>query len=45
MIRTARYLSWIVWQYLFSLAGMGALLIGFQVLITPPSEAEFAAAA
>ena len=43
MIRTARYLSWIVWQYLFSLAGMGALLIGFQVLITPPSEAEFAA--
>lgn len=42
MIRTARYLSWIVWQYLFTLLGMGALLIAFQVLITPPAEYEFA---
>ncbi len=43
MIRTARYLSWIVWQYLFGIFGFGALTIALQALVTPPAEAEFAA--
>ena len=43
MIRTARYLSWIVWQYLLGILGLGAALIAFQALTTPPAEAEFAA--
>lgn len=43
MTRTARYLSWIVWQYLFVIFGFGVLVVAFQALITPFAEYEYAA--
>lgn len=43
MMRTARYLSWIVWQYLFVIFGFGVLVVGFQALVTPFAEYEHAA--
>lgn len=43
MTRTARYLSWIVWQYLFVIFGFGVLVVGFQALVTPFAEYEHAA--
>lgn len=43
MTRSARYLSWIVWQYLFVIFGFGVLVVGFQALVTPFAEYEHAA--
>lgn len=43
MMRSARYLSWIVWQYLFVIFGFGVLVVGFQALVTPFAEYEHAA--
>ena len=43
MTRSARYLSWIVWQYLFVIFGFGVLVVGFQALVTPFAEYEYAA--
>lgn len=43
MMRTARYLSWIVWQHLFTIFGFAALMVAFQALITPVSQYEHAA--
>lgn len=43
MTRSARYLSWIVWQYLFVIFGFGVLVVGFQALVTPFAQYEHAA--
>lgn len=43
MTRTARYLSWIVWQSLFTIFGFGVLVVAFQALVTPFAEYEYAA--
>lgn len=43
MMRTARYLSWIVWQSLFVIFGFGVLVVGFQALVTPFAQYEHAA--
>ena len=43
MTRTVRYLSRIVWQYLFTILGVAGVLIAFQALVTPFAEYEHAA--
>lgn len=43
MIRTARYLSHLVWQYLLGALGAAAVLIALQALATTPDSTEHAA--